>query len=84
MAIVKVFEQTDSTLLQRFGPPCRRVLEEYKDVNLLNSFIHEIRSSEEARHLEVIPMDKIQGKAVHIQLENSTFDYVLRQPNTIS
>ena len=82
VAIVKVFQSTVATLLQQAGQPCRQVLEEYKCINILSSFVHEIKPPEEHSHLEVIPITDIQGKAVYVQLDNSLYDYVLKQPNT--
>ena len=81
VAIVKVFQSTEATLLQQAGQPCRQVLEEYKRINILSSFVHEIKPPEHS-HLEVIPIKDIQGKAVYVQLDNSLYDYVLKQPNT--
>lgn len=82
VAIVKVFQHTESTLLEQSGHPCRRVLDEYKCINLLSSFVREIEPPEEHSHLEVVPITDIEGKAVYIQLNNSLYDYVLKQPNT--
>ena len=82
VAIVKVFQSTEATLLQQAGQPCRQVLEEYKRINILSSFVHEIKPPEERSHLEVIPIKDIQEKAVYEQLDNSLYDYVLKQPNT--
>ena len=82
VAIVKVFQSTETILLEKAGHPCRQVLEEYKHINLLSSFVHEIKPPEECSHLEMIPVKDIQGKAVYVQLDNSLYDYVLKQPNT--
>ena len=72
---------TWATLLEQAGHPCCQVLEEYKHINLLSSFVHEIKPPEEYSHLEVIPLNDIQGKAVYVQLDNTLYDYVLKQPN---
>ena len=81
VAIVKVFQSTEATLLQQAGQPCRQVLEEYKRINILSSFVHEIKPPEEHSHLEVIPI-RHQGKAVYVQLDNSLYDYVLTPMTT--
>jgi len=80
-AVVKVFEPTGSTILERAGHSCRPILEEYKNVDFLSTFIHEIKPLKENSYLMVVPISRIEGKAVHLQLENSLFDYVLKQPN---
>ena len=79
VAIVKVFEHSDSTFLQQAGEPCRRILNEYKEIDFLDAFLHEVVVHD---HLELkaVPVQSITGKAVH--LENSEFDFVLKQPNT--
>ena len=84
VAIVKVFQSTETILLEKAGHPCRQVLEEYKHINLLSSFVHKIKPPEECSHLEVIPVKDIQGKAVYVQLDNSLYDCVLKQPNTMT
>ena len=71
VAIVKVFQYTEATLLQQADQPCCQVLEEYKRINILSSFVHAIKPPEEHSHLEVIPIKDIQGKAVYVQLDNS-------------
>ena len=78
VAIVKVFQSTAATLLQQAGQTCRQVLEEYKRINILSSFVHEIKPPEEHSHQEVIPLTDIQAKAVYVQLDNSLYDYVLK------
>lgn len=80
-AIVKVFEPSGSTILERAGYSCRQVLEDYKEVNFLSMFVHEIKPPTDHGHLMMIPISKIEGKAVHLELYNSQFDYVLKQPN---
>lgn len=82
MAIMKVFEHSDSTFLQRAGHPCRQTLAEYRDIDFLSAFVHEIRCPEAHSHLEAIPLCNITGKAIYIHMENSVFHYVLKQPNT--
>ena len=82
VAVIKVFEPSDSTILKRAGHPCRLILEQYKDIDFLSTFVHEIKSPEEHSHLMAVPITEIEGKAVHLQLQNSSFDYVLKQPNT--
>ena len=82
VAIVKVFQHTESTLLEQSGHPCCRILDEYKCINLLSSFVCEIKPPKEHSHLEVVPITDIEGRAVYIQLNNSLYDYVLKQPNT--
>lgn len=81
-AVIKVFEPSGSTILQRAGNPCRPILEDYKEIDFLSTFVHEIKFPKEHSYLMVIPISRIEGKAVHLQLENSLFDYVLTQPNT--
>ena len=81
VAIVKVFQSTAATLLQQAGQTCRQVLEEYKHINILSSFVHEIKPPEEHSHLEVIPI-RHQGKAVYVKLNNSLYDYVLTPMTT--
>ena len=75
---MKVFQSTAATLLQQAGQSYRQVLEEYKRINILSSFIHEIKPPEEHSHQEVIPLTDIQAKAVYVQLDNSLYDYVLK------
>ena len=77
-----VFQSTEATLVQRPGHPCCQVLEEYKHINILSSFDRKIKTPEEHSHLEVIPIRDIQGRAVYVQLDNSPYNYVLKQPNT--
>ena len=50
-------------------------------MDFLSTFIHEIKPPNEHCYLMVVPISRIMGKAVHLQLENSLFDYVLKQPN---
>ena len=54
VAIVKVFEHSNSSLMKRLGPSCRDVLEEYKEIDFISTFIHEIKCPEEHSRLEVI------------------------------
>ena len=47
VAIVKVFEHSNSSLMKRLGPSCRDVLEEYKEIDFISTFIQEIKCTEE-------------------------------------
>ena len=47
VAIVKVFEHSNSSLMKRLGPSCRDVLEEYKEIDFISTFIQEIKCPEE-------------------------------------
>lgn len=79
VAIVRVFEHSDSTILQRAGEPCHSILSEYKEIDLLDAFIHEVNIH---NHLELkaVPIQCITGKAVHLQ--TSECDFIIKQPNT--
>ena len=44
-------------------------------------FVHENKPPTDGNRVVIIPISKIEGKAVHLQLCNSQFDYVLKQPN---
>ena len=68
VAIVKVFEHSDSTFLQQAGEPCRRILNEYKEIDFLDAFLHEVVVHDHLK-LKAVPVQSITGKAVH--LENS-------------
>ena len=81
VAIVRVFECTDATLLKRAGNPNRDILKEYKQIDIANSFFHEVRP-QESYILKVFPVEAINGKAVYIDLQNSQYNYVVRQPNS--
>ena len=76
-AIVQVFEPSSSTILERAGYSCCPVLQEYKEIDFLSSFVHEIKPPRHYGELTVIPISQIEGKAVHLELQNSLFDYVL-------
>ncbi len=79
---MKVFESSGSSILQQAGNLCRQSLNDYKEMNLLSMFIHEIKHPADHFHLALVPISNIEGKAIHIKLSNLHFDYVLQQPNT--
>ena len=81
VAIVKVFQSTEATLLQQAGQPCQ-VLEEYKRINILSSFVHEIKATKRTQLPRGDSDKRHQGKAVYVLLDNFLYDYVLKQPNT--
>ena len=80
VAIMNVLCLSDSTILQRAGHPCRPLLSEYRDVDFMSSFLHEVECQNS--HPEVIHLKYINGKAVQIELHNGRYNYVLKQPNT--
>ena len=84
VAIIKVFEPSESTYLQRASHPSRRILEKYRDVDILSMFVREIKSPEAHNHLQEIPMTCIKGKALLVQLENSVFIKYMYLGNLIS
>ncbi len=66
VAIIEVFEPSDSTFLKRVGHPCRRILNDYKNIDFLGAYMHEIKPSQTNTQLEVVPMQHIMGKAVDL------------------
>lgn len=43
-------------------------LEDYKAIDLLSIFVHEIKSPKEHGYLMAIPILRIEGKAVHLHV----------------
>ncbi len=80
-AIIKIFEPTGATLLGRAGHSCRPALQIHKRLNCLSMFVHEIKPPCDDNEVKIVPICSIEGKAIHLKLFNSQFDYVLQQPN---
>ena len=66
VAIVRVFEHSDSTILQRAGEPRHSILSEYKERDFLDAFIHEVNIHNNLK-LKAVPIQCITGIAVHLQ-----------------
>ncbi len=81
VAVMKVIESSGSSILEQAGNPCRQQLNDYKEMKLLRMFMHEIKLPKGHFHLALVPISNIKGKAIHIQLNNSNFDYILEQLN---
>ncbi len=80
VAVIKAFKPSQRTYLERASHPCRAVLEQYKEINLMSLFIYEIHPTDRGPII-VIPITEIIGKRVHLELKNKHFDYVLSMPN---
>ena len=70
LQLQKNFELIGSTFLGRAGHSCRCVIEDYKDVNILSLFLHEIKPPTNHSGLKAVPIASIEGKAVHLKLFN--------------
>ena len=81
IAVIRVFERTGSSLLTRTENPCRDILNEYKRIDYIDSFITEIKVPNSTCDIQAIPVRVITGKAIHLRLFNSNYEYVLKQPN---
>ena len=81
MALVREMKSSSSTLLTRAGNPCRQILNEYQRVDYLDSFYKEVLAASDSSDLKAIPVAAITGKAIQIQLCNSDYKYVIKQPN---
>ena len=79
LVVVKQHCVTESSLLKRFGLPGRDVLQQYAQVDLLSSFIHEV--SQPGTTI-AIPIEQLKGLCVFIHLPHRSFDYVVLQPTS--
>ena len=76
MALIHKFDKLPQSILQQAGPPCRTILSVYKDVDLLNTFIVNVRETTE---LIAVPLTALKGKVVFVNTGHSK--YVVTQPN---
>ena len=79
LVVLKQLRVTESSLLKRFGLPGRDVLQQYAEVDLLSSFIHEVS---QPSNTIAIPIEQLKGLCVFIHLPHRSFDYVVLQPNS--
>lgn len=75
--IYKLQFESDS-ILQRAGHPCRDVLQQHKDINLLSTYIVPVKY--QTTTLTAVKVEKIQGKLVMIKTGINF--YAVVQPNS--
>lgn len=80
VAVIQAFKPSKDTYLKRVGHPCRTVLEEYKQIDLLSLFVYEIHATDPGPTI-TIPIKNMKGKAVYLELHNNQFNYILSTPN---
>ncbi len=80
VAIVHEFTKSSSSLLQRAGNPGRQILKDYAEVDLLDSFVHEVKKYTKPA-VVAVPLEDLGGVCVHVVIPNTNYDYVVQQPN---
>lgn len=81
-AFIRKLEPLATSLMEKSGHPCRRVLKQYQDADLLSSYIVPVDiSSVDHNSLTVVPIDSIISKVCVIPVGNIC--YCIIQPNNI-
>lgn len=79
VAIVRVFEQFPRSFLNQAGNPCRPILEQYSDVDILSDYINAIEK--ESHEVVKVRLTSIISKAIILRIPSLPCNYVITQPN---
>ncbi len=74
---IQVLGSSSTTLLASAGNPCRSSLQQYQEVDLLNSYIVPVHMTED---LTVVPIENIISKVFTVLIDHQL--YCIMQPNT--
>lgn len=79
VALITPFRKTSSSLLKRAGNPCRQILKNYAEVDLVGVFAIEVHN--EVLPLCAIPISSLLSKCVKVSCKDSIYSYIINIPN---
>lgn len=82
IALVQTFVKSGS-LLQTVGVPGRQTLEEYCRLDVLSSFVIQVKDQPSCDVLAV-PLSSIIAKCIKVHPNHSSFSYIIKLPNCYS
>ena len=74
LKFLKSMVASPSSLLKRFGVSGRRVLQQFSDADLLESFVF-------GCSIVAVPIEQLQGVCVYVTIRDRPFNYAIVQPN---
>lgn len=81
VAIVYQFEEFQKSLLQQAGHPCRPILKDYVDADIVASYIYVLKPNPDAQTITQLPIRDVSAKVVLIAPPESPCVYAVKQPN---
>ena len=79
LALVQPFQVSPTSLLQSIGNPCRDVLQDYADMDLLSAFFTPV--SKQLLPVCAVPVSQIHCKCIRVCCSDLSVDYVIKIPN---
>lgn len=80
LILIKPFNKTSSSLLKRAGNPCRELLKDYVETDLLEAFIVEVATNE-LLDVCAVSTSSLLSKCIKISCSNSLYSYIVHIPN---
>lgn len=80
-AIIRTYTQYEKSFIEQAGNPCRPVLQEYKDADILCCYVHAIEK--EPGVLCTVNLHHLETKAIIVSSQSLPCNFVIPQPNKL-